>query len=131
MTGLLAAVDPFFDLIARLMEEQPKVPPAILSRQELSLLKLRIKDSLTLLEDLRIPDTLGHLDLNPWNIIVSEDGCVFLDWAEAYVGHPFFSFEYLLQHFRRAIGADLHFESQLVQAYKAPWRQLLSGEVIV
>ena len=128
--GLLAAVDPFFDLIARLMEEQPKVPPAILSREELSLLKLRIKDALTLLEDLRIPDTLGHLDLNPWNIIVTEDGCVFLDWAEAYVGHPFLGSEYVIQHFRRSVAANATFESKLIQAYKAPWRELLPDEVI-
>ena len=99
--NLLTSIDPFFDIVARLMEEQPQVPPATLSREELSLLKLRIKDSLTLLEDLRVPNTLGHLDLNSWNLVVSTDGCVFLDWAEAYVGPPFFSFEYLLQHFRR------------------------------
>ena len=127
--ALLTSVDPFFDLVARLMEEQPKVPPATLGRQELSLLKLRIRDSLTLLEDLRIPNTLGHLDLNPWNIVVSVDGCVFLDWAEAYVGHPFFSGEYLLQHFRREISTDAVFRSELVNAYQAPWRQLLTDDL--
>jgi hypothetical protein len=127
---LLTAVDPFFDLVARLMEEQPKVPPAILSRDELSLLKLRIEDALTLLEDLRIPDTLGHLDLNPWNVIVSVDDCVFVDWAEAYVGHPFFSFEYLVEHFRRAIDTDVALESRLASCYSAPWQQLLSGEIV-
>ena len=127
---LLTAVDPFFDLVARLMEEQPKVPPVILSRDELSLLKLRIEDALTLLEDLRIPDTLGHLDLNPWNVIVSTNGSVFVDWAEACVGPPFFSFQYLLEHFRRETGADTAFESRLVQAYRATWTRLVSDEVV-
>ena len=122
---LLTSVDPFFELVARFMEEQPKVPPATLDHQELSLLKLRIEDSLALLEDLGIANALGHLDLNPWNIIVSPQGCVFLDWAEAYVGPPFFSFEYLLQHFRREFGVDAVFESELLNAYKAPWRELL------
>jgi len=126
---LLKSIDPFFDLVARLMEEQPKVPPPTLSRHELGLLKLRIEDSLALLEDLGIPNTLGHLDLNPWNIIVSVNRCVFLDWAEAYVGAPFFSFEYLLQHFRREVGADTVRESELVNAYEAPWRQLLSEDL--
>jgi len=64
--------------------------------------------------------------LNPWNIIISSDRCAFLDWAEAYVGPPFFSFEYLLQHFRREICADAALESQFLQAYMAPWRQLLA-----
>jgi hypothetical protein len=126
---LLALIDPFFDLVARLMEKQLKVPPATLGREELRLLKLRIEDSLTLLEDLGIPNTLGHLDLNPWNLVVTADVCVFLDWAEAYVGPPFFSFEYLLQHFRREVGADAVRESELVNAYEAPWRQLLPGDL--
>jgi len=126
---LLKSIDPFFDLVARLMEEQPKVPPPTLSRHELGLLKLRIEDSLALLEDLGIPNTLGHLDLNPWNVIVSVNRCVFLDWAEAYVGAPFFSFEYLLQHFRREVGADTVRESELANAYGAPWRQLLPGDL--
>ena len=127
--NLLKSIDPFFDLVARFMEEQPKVPPAILSQHELSLLKLRIEDSLTLLADLEIPKTLGHLDLNPWNIVVSAGGSVFLDWAEAYVGPPFFSFEYLLQHYRREIGAHSVLEPELVNAYKAPWRQLLPDDL--
>ena len=126
---LLVLIDPFFDLVARLMEEQPKVPPPTLSRHEIGLLKLRIEDSLTLLADLGIPNTLGHLDLNPWNIIVSVKGCVFLDWAEAYVGAPFLSFEYLLQHFRRDVGADAVLEFELINAYKAAWRQLLPDDL--
>lgn len=127
---LLTAVDPFFDFVARLMEQQLKVPPAILNRDELSLLKLRIADTLILLEDLRIPDALGHLDLNPCNVIVSANTCVFIDWAEAYAGPPFFSFEYFLEHFRREIGANFVFESRLVQAYRAAWTRLFSDEVV-
>jgi hypothetical protein len=128
--ALLSSLDPFFELVARLMEEQPKVPPPTLSRHELSLLKLRIEDSLTLLEDLQIPNTLGHMDLNAGNVIVSADRSVFLDWAEAYVGPPFFSLEFLLQHFRRAQGTNATLESQFVNAYKAPWCQLLSEDRI-
>ena len=126
---LLDSVDPFFEVVARLMEEQPRVPPPALSREELSLLKLRIEDALTLLGDLQIPNTLGHLDLNPWNVVVTAGRCIFLDWAEAYVGPPFFSFEYLLQHFSRQPGAEAVLESELVNAYKAPWRELLSDDL--
>lgn len=55
---------------------------------------------------------------------------MFHDWAEAYVGPPFFSLQYLLQHFRREAGADALPESELVNAYKAPWRQLLSDDLM-
>jgi hypothetical protein len=59
-------------------------------------------------------------------MIVSPNGCRFLDWAEAYVGHPFFSFEYLLEHFRRAVGKDPDYEEELTVAYTEPWRAFLS-----
>jgi Phosphotransferase enzyme family len=123
-------VHPFLALITQLMEQQTKVPPPVLTHQELSLLGVRIEDSLTLLEDVGLPAVLGHSDLNPGNILVSLDDCVFVDWAEAYVGHPFFSFEYLLEHFRRTIGTDVALESRLASSYSAPWRQLFSGEII-
>jgi Phosphotransferase enzyme family len=126
---LLTSVNPFFELVAQLMEEQPKVHPPALSGPELNLLQVRVKNSLTLLDSLRIPNTLGHLDLNPWNVVVSGDRCVFLDWAEAYVGHPFLSFEYLLEHFRRAVGPNVTAESNFVSAYKGPWHQLLSEDL--
>jgi len=128
--ALLSAIDPFFDLVARLMDRQPKSPPAILSGEELSLTRILLDDALTMLADLRIPTTLGHLDLNPWNIIVSTDSCTFLDWAEAYVGQPFFSFEYLLEHFRGNQEDHAQFESCFINAYKAPWQEFLSDDCI-
>jgi aminoglycoside phosphotransferase (APT) family kinase protein len=112
------------------MERQTKVPPPVLSHQELSLLGVRIEDSLTLLEDLGLPEALGHSDLNPGNIVVATDRCAFVDWAEAHVGHPFTSFEYLLEHFRRTIGTDVALETQLARSFSAPWRQLFSDEII-
>jgi hypothetical protein len=115
---LLSAIDPFFELAGRLMDEQAKTPPAILTREELSLLRVQVDDALTLLRDLGIPDTLGHMDLNPRNIIAAGDGCVFLDWAEAYVGCPFFSLEYLLEHLRRDLDASPDRGARVIDAYK-------------
>jgi len=127
---LSGRVQPFLTVIAQLMEKQTKIPPPVLSRADLRLLGVRIEDSLALLGELGIPDALGHLDLNPGNIIVSAGRCAFIDWAEAHVGHPFMSFEYLLEHYRRAIGTDVALESRLAMSYSAPWRQLLSSEII-
>jgi hypothetical protein len=124
---LLAAIDPFFDVITRLMDQQTKITPSKLNREELSLLKVRIDDVLTLLSELGVSNTLGHLDLNPWNVVVANGKCTFLDWAEAYVGYPFFSLEYLLQHFRREVRAGIDCEADVIDAYEAPWRQLVSG----
>jgi hypothetical protein len=128
---LLQHVRPFLDVMGQLMQNQTKVPPPVLSRNELILLGEQIEEALFLSTDLGIPDALGHLDLNPGNVIVSGGHCVFLDWAEAYVGHPFFSFQYLLETFRRMKGVNVTVESRLTTAYAQRWRPLISPESIV
>lgn len=127
---LLELAHPFLSVASELMEQQTKVPPLVLTHCELQKLEEHICGALSFLDHLGIPDAVGHLDLNPGNIIVSPDGCVLLDWAEACIGHPFFSFEYLLEHFRRAVGVDPRLEEQLIASYAAPWGQMVSPEVI-
>ncbi len=118
--ALADLVQPFFRTMGELMERQTKVPPAALSREELGCLSERVQDALTVLEETGIPTTLGHLDINPGNIVCSPTGCVFLDWAEAFVGHPFLTFEYLLEHFRRTFGQDHSQETQLYRSLYLP-----------
>ena len=127
-SALLKLVRPFLDAMGQLMEKQTKVPPPVLSRSELVLLGEQIEEALSLSTDLGIPDALGHLDLNPGNVIVSEGHCVFLDWAEAYVGNPLFSFQYLVEHFRRMAGVNVTAESGLTSAYAQKWQSLVSPE---
>jgi hypothetical protein len=127
-SALLKLVRPFLNAMGRLMEKQTKVPPLVLSRNELILLGEQIEEALSLSADLRIPDALGHLDLNPGNVIVSEGQCVFLDWAEAYVGNPLFSFQYLVEHFRRMAGMDATAESGLTSAYAEEWQSVVPPE---
>jgi hypothetical protein len=129
-SALSSMLQPFLEVMAQLMKEQSKIPPVVLTKQELVLLGEHLHDALSKLVQLGIRNTLGHLDLNPGNVIVSPSGCKFLDWAEAYVGHPFFSFEYLREHFRHSIGANAALESQLVTAYAEPWRALLPDDVV-
>jgi aminoglycoside phosphotransferase (APT) family kinase protein len=116
-------IQPFMESMAQLMERQTKVPPATLGRDELLLLGDRIQSALDALEALGIPETLGHRDLNPGNIIVSPSRCTFLDWAEAYVGNPFSSLEYLREHLRRTNGTDSAVETKLIESYCAQWEQ--------
>ena len=128
--ALADLVQPFFRTMGEVMERQTKMPPAALSRDELHRLSARVQDALTVLEETDIPNTLGHLDLNPGNIICSPTGCMFLDWAEAFVGHPFLTFQYLLEHFRRAFGQDRSQETQLVARYSSPWCAFVSESEI-
>lgn len=127
LNRLRALVSPFMDVATGLMKRQFKKPPEVLGEFELGILKKRIQEALCLLEDVGIPDSLGHLDFNPANLIVSGRRCVFLDWAEAYVGHPFFTFQYLLEHLRRT-GTSSASEQRLISSYFAPWEQLAARD---
>jgi hypothetical protein len=123
-------IRPFVDVTQQLMQQQPKTPPSTLDRKELLALGDRIGEAFDFLEALEIPETLGHLDLNPGNIVVSATKCVFLDWAEAYVGNPFLTFQYLIEHFRRTHPGDSSRESQVLESYAAPWSRILSRDAI-
>jgi hypothetical protein len=124
--ALADLVEPFFQTMGELMERQTKISPAALSRGELRFLSARVQDALKILEDTGIPTTLGHLDINPGNIVCSPLGSVFLDWAEAFVGHPFLTFQYLLEYFKRTFGEDHSQEIQLTAHYTSAWRAFVS-----
>jgi hypothetical protein len=124
--ALLPLVDPFLDTMRRFMEHQTKTPPAALAESELQFVASAIKDALSLCQEINIHSTLGHLDLNPGNIFVSKASCVFLDWADAYVGQPFFTFEYLLEHFRRRFPRESWYEQELAESYRQPWESFYS-----
>ena len=121
---LLELVDPFLEVIADLMQQQTNVPPAILSRQELSDLGAILKNAVCCLESLGIPDTLGHSDFNPGNILVGSERCVFIDWAEAHVSHPFLTFEYLISHLRKDYPALARFEDAIRLSYIKCWQSV-------
>ena len=123
-------VQPFIEVMALLMEQQPKAPPQILNKEQLQLLGGRICDALGEFENLEIPDTLGHLDLNPGNLIVSPHQCAFLDWAEAFVGNPLFSFQYLLEHFRRVKSVSSAAETRLSKSYCKPWAEAVPSAAL-
>lgn len=127
-SSLSGVLQPFLDVVGQLMEQQSKTPPVVLTRKDLQLLGEHIQDALSLIDEIGIPEALGHLDLNPGNIFVAANECRFLDWAEAYIGHPFFTFEYLLEHFRRRFGTNPTLEAQFTAAYAEPWRRLLSSD---
>lgn len=128
---LLRLVDPFMETMFQLMKEQVKMPPVPLDEQELRELGVRLKEAIASWAELEIPDTLGNLDLNPENLLLSEKRCAFLDWADAYVGPPFLTFEYLLGIARRLNPDCAGLEPELVNCYSKYWRSFVSTDAIV
>jgi hypothetical protein len=130
VASLRTAVDPFFEVMSELMEQQPKTPPPILDRDSLQRLAVHTHQVLSDWSALNIPDTLGHLDFNPGNIICSPDRCVFLDWAEACVGPPFLTLEYLRIHLAKLESADQGANSVVTDSYARAWRSVLPAPVV-
>jgi hypothetical protein len=128
--ALAKLIQPFLSVAAQLMERQTRVPPLILDRKDLSVLADSLQMAVDATKDIGIPETIGHLDLNPGNIIAAENRCAFLDWAEAYVGNPLFGLEYLLEHARRTFGADSAVLTKLTAAYCAQWDGVVSPAAI-
>ena len=121
-------IDPFLARIGELMAAQEKRSPAPLARSELASLREGLAEACELLESFQLPDTLGHVDFNPGNILVSPDRCVFLDWAEGCVSNPFLTFEYLRQHIERSTLEGPAVGARINAAYLRPWQAFFSSE---
>lgn len=126
--ALGSCVEPFIGFLENHAEGSSDIrflaPPV----SELRELRVSLQNVLTTLDELSLPETVGHMDLNPQNIICSDRACVFLDWAEAFTGCPLFSFEYLLQQFRRTFPSQPVMEKKFQEAYVAPWGASISPE---
>jgi hypothetical protein len=125
---LLNAVEPFFLVMEEIMLAQTKTTVPKLTKQEISAVREHVTEALHRLEDYGIPNALNHLDLNPCNIIVSPSGCTFLDWAQAAVGNPFFSLEYLRQQFLHLFPGRIGAERDFVNSYVNGWKPILADK---
>jgi hypothetical protein len=128
LPGLVKCVDPFLVRMAEFMALQEKKTPAPLANSELVSLGEALKESCSLLQSFGLPDTLGHLDCNPGNILVSHEHCVFLDWAEGCVTNPLIPFEYLRRHRERRGAKEPAADARLLAAYLRPWEAFCSPE---
>lgn len=128
--ALSELVLPFLETVATLMDQQSKIPPPVLTRTELARMGQVVRQSLDVLQEVGVPDTLGHLDLNPGNIVISPQACTFLDWTEAYVGQPLWSLQYLIEHLRHTPAGDPAIEKETVDAYTASWQRILSPDAV-
>jgi hypothetical protein len=126
--SLRLLVEPFFAGFVTSLPASLASGGNTISGEEIEEIKNAVLGSLAHLEAVDLPNTLGHMDLNPANIYCTEPGCVFLDWAEAFIGEPFFSFEYLLQHFRQAVSPGVQQERRFREAYLIPWREAVSPD---
>jgi hypothetical protein len=123
-------LDPLFDVIAELMALQPKVPPQKLTSSELKVLKNSLRVACLRLQDQKIPDSILHGDFSPGSILVKGKQCVFTDWAEGYVGHPFVTFEHMLVHLQSSYPELQTWQHDLRASYARCWDSVIPVENI-
>jgi hypothetical protein len=130
LENLLHKTTPFFSAMEGIMEMQTKPSPRKLKVEEVRLVRQRVVDALLQMGAAEVPDSLNHLDLNPGNVFVDSGKSTFLDWAEATVGNPFFSSEYLRQHFVKVFCAEQETAEPFEQSYVKRWSSILPGKAI-
>jgi hypothetical protein len=126
---LLNMVSPFFAVMQEIMQAQTKTTVPKLTKQEICSVAELVTETLHKFAEAGIPNTLNHLDLNPCNVIVSASGCTFLDWAEAAVGNPLFSLEYLRQEFLKVFPGQSESQRDFVNAYVNRCKPILADTI--
>lgn len=123
-------LDEIIDYLDEAMHRQTSLRAPRLGKQQLGELRDRLNDACFRIEELGIPDTLGHGDLNPGNILFDGTRCVFIDWAEAYIGNPFLSLEYLTAHMAQGSEQIRASIPTIIARYRRAWLDLLSESTI-
>jgi hypothetical protein len=124
---LLAHLSELMDYLREAMVKQTSTKVRRLDQDHLSRLESTLRDACFRMEDLKIPDTLVHNDVNPGNILFKGPRCVFTDWCEAGVSNPFFGFEYLCLLQSRGGGSR---RVELQEVYRQCWLERLSSSQI-
>jgi hypothetical protein len=98
---LRTRIESFLSDLSVLMEAQTTIPPVRLGSGELRRIGYWLEAACIATSNMGLPDTLGHSDISPGNVLAARQGATFLDWVQGHVGHPFLTFEYLLALARR------------------------------
>lgn len=100
-----------------------KVPR--LENHQLREIQASLRHACAVVLEQEIPDCLIHIDVNLGNILIDGSRCVFIDWAEAYIGNPFFTFEHLWANLIRDNKQVEAWAPHFSRLYKQQWFALI------
>lgn len=123
-------VDELVDFLEEAMQVQTSLRAQRLDQQQLRELGDSLHSACLRMEELEVPDSLIHGDINPGNILSDGTRCVFIDWAEAYTGNPFLNFEQFANHMARLSEEAKSWVPYLRALYKQQWLNLLTESKI-
>ena len=121
---------PFFQDARRAMQAQTSAKSTPLALSELEQLQKDIESALDAFMNAGIPETLLHGDIGHGNILATCEGPVFLDWAEAAIGHPFLSAEHLLADLARSDPLFARKQPAVRSHYAAHWKSFTGPETL-
>ena len=85
-----------FDYLHDAMASQTSTKAPRLNKARLQEIRTIVEAACDRMEDLNLPETIVHGDMNCGNILTGCGHCQFIDWCEAYVGNPLISLQHLL-----------------------------------
>ncbi len=88
-------IEELLDHIRIAMNHQTSTKVARIESGRLLRVRALVEQACKRVEDLSLPTSLVHGDLNRGNILRQEH-CLFIDWSEAYIGCPLVSLQHLL-----------------------------------
>jgi hypothetical protein len=127
---LEAHVDQVITYLAEAMGLQTSTKVPRLSEARLRELAAILQAACSAMRALNIPDSLLHNDLNAGNVLFDESRCLFIDWAEAYVGNPFLIFPQLCSLISCSEDTSLTWVQRLKTLYKGRWSSLLTDSQV-
>jgi hypothetical protein len=124
---LQAHLPELMDYLREAMSKQTSTMAPRLDNGQLWRMESTLRSACARMEELQVPDTLVHNDVNPGNILFKGSQCVFTDWCETGVTNPFFGFEYLCRLQPRG-GEDWH--PRLREVYRQCWLVCLGASQV-
>lgn len=119
---IASLLEPFFREALSAMQAQTSTRSRPLAASEIYQLQKDMESALDEFSTAGIPETLLHGDIGHGNVIATCEGPVFLDWAEAYIGHPFLSAEHLLADLSRSNPVFAEKQDALRFHYAGHWK---------
>jgi hypothetical protein len=111
-----------FDYIEEAMSLQVSTKVPRLEKKRIKEIHAIFEDVCSYMEELDLPDTIVHGDLNRGNILIGHGHCQFIDWCEANVANPLISLQHLLL-FNKVEGSETRHQINLLlkQRYLDIW----------
>jgi Phosphotransferase enzyme family len=118
-----------FDYLEEAMSLQTSTNAPRLEKRRLQEIRAIFEDVCRRMEELDLPETIVHGDMNDGNILTGLGHCQFIDWCEAYVGNPLISLQHLLL-LNRVESAEIRafMNRVLKERYRDVWTAMCDPE---